>query len=97
MWRREPVLIGLAGANAAVVAVLSALMALGVISITGEQLAAVSAAVVAVTGLAAAVIRASVVSPETYQNDVADALFTPVPEVPRPGGNLAGLLDEGEG
>lgn len=97
MWRREPVLIGLAGLDAAVVAVLSALMALDVVSITGEQLAIVSTAVVTVTGLAAAVIRASVVSPETYENDVADALFTPVPEVPRPGGNLEGLLDEGEG
>lgn len=67
MWRREPVLIGLAGADAAVVGVLSALMALDVLSITGEQLAAVSAAVVAVTTLAAAVIRASVYSPATHE------------------------------
>jgi hypothetical protein len=96
MWRREPVLIGLAGLDAAVVAVLSALMALDVVSITGEQLAIVSTAVVTVTGLAAAVIRASVVSPDTYENDVADALIQ-LPEVPRPGGNLEGLLDEGEG
>lgn len=84
MWRKEPVLIALGGLDAAVVAVLSALMALDVIGITGEQLAAISAAVVAVTSLVAAVLRNQVVSPTTYENDVADALFTPVPEVPRP-------------
>jgi hypothetical protein len=81
MWRREPVLIGLAGLDAAVVAVLSALMALDVISITGEQLAAVSAAVVAVTSLVGAVLRANVVSPETYETDVVEALMTPAPDV----------------
>ena len=84
MWRKEPVLIALGGLDAAVVAVLSALMALDVIGITGEQLAAVSAAVVAVTSLVAAVLRNQVVSPETYQMDVVDALYSPIPESETP-------------
>jgi hypothetical protein len=67
------------------------------LDLSGEQLAAISSAVVAVTGFVATILRRNVVSPDTYENDVADALFTPVPEVPRPGGNLEGLLDEGEG
>jgi len=79
MWRKEPVLIALGGLDAAVVAVLSALMALDVIGITGEQLAAVSAAVVAVTSLVAAVLRNNVVSPETFQMDVVDALYSEPP------------------
>ena len=97
MWRREPVLLSLGGAAGAVTATLSALVALGVLDLSGEQLAAISSAVVAVTGFVATILRRNVVSPDTYENDVADALFTPVPEVPRPGGNLEGLLDEGEG
>jgi hydroxyethylthiazole kinase-like sugar kinase family protein len=80
MWRKEPVLIALGGLDAAVVAVLSALMALDVIGIDGQQLAAISAAVVAVTSLAAAVLRANVVSPESWQEDVVDALYSPIPE-----------------
>lgn len=74
MWRREPVLIGLAGADAVLLAILGALKALDVLSITGEQMAAVSAAVLAVTTLAAAIIRASVYSPATV-----DAAASPDP------------------
>lgn len=81
MWRREPVLVALTGADAAIIAVLGALMSLDVLSITPEQLAAISAAIVAVTGVVAAVLRASVVSPDTYEHDVLEALWTPTAEV----------------
>ena len=92
MWRREPVLIALAGLDAVVVAVLTALMTLGVLDIDGTQLAAVSAAVVAVTGFVGAILRAGVVSPETHELDVIDALYTPVPTDAGPEGlrNLLG-------
>ena len=79
MWRKEPVLIALAGLDAAVVAVLTALMSVGAIGIDGSQLAAISAAVLAVTSLVGAILRGNVVSPDTYQTDVVEALYTPVP------------------
>jgi len=90
MWRREPVLIALAGADLVVVAVLTALMTLGVVQIDGSQLAAISAAVVAVTSLVAAVIRAQVTPVDTAASREIDALFTPVPGV-RSNDNLEGL------
>jgi len=99
MWRREPVAVALAGLDAAVLATLVMLNALGVLDISGEQLAAISAAVVAVTSFFGAILRANVVSPDTYETDVVEALMTPVPDVPRPGAfgdELRGLLDEGE-
>jgi hypothetical protein len=90
MWRREPVLIALAGADLVVVAVLTALMSVGAVSIDGTQLAAISAAVVAVTSLVAAVIRAQVTPVDTAASREIDALFTPVPGV-RSNDNLEGL------
>lgn len=90
MWRREPVLVALAGLNAVVVAVLTALMTLGVVDISGEQLAAVSAAVVAVSTFVGAILRANVVSPDTYETDVVEALYTPVPN-----DDLRGVLGDG--
>jgi hypothetical protein len=90
MWRREPVLIALAGADLVVVAVLTALMTLGVVPIDGSQLAAISAAVVAVTSLVAAVIRAQVVPVDVAASREIDALFTAVPGV-RSNDNLEGL------
>ena len=80
MWRKEPVLIALAGLDAVVVAVLTALMSVGVLDIDGSQLAAISAAVLAVTTFVGAILRGNVVSPATYENDVIDALYTPIPE-----------------
>jgi hypothetical protein len=77
MWRREPVLIALSGLDGVVVALLTTAMALGVIDIDGTQLAAISAAVVAVTGFIGAILRAGVVSPDTYEHDVLEALWTP--------------------
>jgi hypothetical protein len=91
MWRREPVLIALAGADLVVVAVLTALMSVGAVSIDGTQLAAISAAVVAVTSLVAAVIRAQVVPVDTAASREIDALFTPVPGVQSRNDNLEGL------
>jgi hypothetical protein len=79
MWRREPILIGLAGADAAVLAVLVALNALSVTSLSGSQLAAISAAVVAVTSLLGAILRAAVVSPATHDVEVDRALHAPAP------------------
>ena len=90
MWRKEPVLIALAGADLVVVAILTALMTLNVVSIDGTQLAAISAAVVAVTSLVAAVIRPQVVPVDTAASREIDALFTPVPGV-RSNDNLEGL------
>jgi hypothetical protein len=82
MWRRkEPVLIALSGLDAAIVAVLTCAMALGVLDIDGTQLAAISAAVVAVTGFVGAILRAGVVSPDTYEHDVLEALWTPTHDV----------------
>lgn len=92
MWRKEPVLIALAGLDGAVVGILSALMALDVLSISAEQLAAVAAAVVAVTSLVGAVLRGHVVSPDTYQVDVVEALWTPVPDADT-FANLENLFD----
>ena len=79
MWRKEPVLIALAGLDAVVVAVLTALMSLGVIDLDGSQLAAIAAAVLAVTTFIGAILRGAVVSPETHELAVIDALFTPIP------------------
>jgi hypothetical protein len=90
MWRREPVLIALAGADLVVVAVLTALMSVGAVSIDGTQLAAISAAVVAITSVVAAVIRAQVVPVDTAASREIDALFTAVPGV-RSNDNLEGL------
>jgi bifunctional ADP-heptose synthase (sugar kinase/adenylyltransferase) len=81
MWRKEPVIVLLTGADAAVIAVLTALMALGVMRIDGATLASISAAIVACTTLAAAVIRAHVVPVDTAAAREIDALFTPVPGV----------------
>lgn len=80
MWRKEPVLIALAGLDAVVVAVLTALMSVGVLDIDGSQLAAISAAVLAVTTFVGAILRGNVVSPETHQLEVIDALYSPIPE-----------------
>lgn len=79
MWRKEPVLIALAGLDAVVVAVLTALMSVGVLDIDGSQLAAIAAAVLAVTTFVGAILRGNVVSPATYENDVLSALETPPP------------------
>lgn len=79
-FRREPVAVIVSAADAAVIGVLTALVALDVISLSGEQLAAISAAVVAVTTLVAAVLRRNVVSPETYELDVVEALYSPIPD-----------------
>ncbi len=81
MWRKEPVLIALAGADLVVVAILTALMTLDVVSIDGTQLAAISAAVVAVTSVVAAVVRAQVVPVDVAASREIEALFTPVPGV----------------
>jgi hypothetical protein len=78
MWRKEPVLIALSGLDGVVVALLTAAMTLGLLDIDGTQLAAISAAVVAVTGFVAAILRGHVVSPDTYENDVLEAMWTPV-------------------
>jgi hypothetical protein len=77
MWRREPVLIALSGLDGVVVALLTAGMTLDLIDIDGAQLAAISGAVVAVTGFVAAILRANVVSPDTYEFDVAEAIWSP--------------------
>lgn len=81
MWRKEPVLVALAGADLVVVAILTALMSVGVVKIDGSQLAAISAAVVAVTSVVAAVVRAQVMPVDTAASREIDALFTPVPGV----------------
>jgi hypothetical protein len=91
MWRKEPVLIALAGADLVVVAVLTALMSVGVVSIDGSQLAAISAAVVAVTSLVAAVVRAQVTPVDVAASREIDALFTAVPGVQSRNDNLEGL------
>lgn len=77
--RKEPVLAVLGGMDAVVIAALSALVALGVLDLSGEQLAAISGAVVAVTGVAAAVLRGVVWSPESHAEEVLDALFADPP------------------
>ena len=81
MWRKEPVLIALAGADLVVVAILTALMSVGAVSIDGTQLAAISAAVVAVSSLLAGIIRAQVTPVDTAASREIEALFTPVPGV----------------
>lgn len=81
MWRKEPVIVLLTGADAAVIAVLTCLSTLGLIQIDGTQLAAISAAIIAVTSLLAAVIRAQVTPVDTAASREIDALFTPVPGV----------------
>ncbi len=82
MWRKEPVVISLlAGLDPIVIALLVALKSLGVIDLDGGQLAAISAAIVAITGVVAGILRGNVVSPETHQLEVIDALYSPVPEV----------------
>ena len=83
MWRRlcrsEPVIMALAGADAVVLALLVASNALGLTSLDGSALAAISAAVVAISGFVAAVVRAAVVPVPTHQAAVDEALHTPVP------------------
>ena len=83
MWRRlfrsEPVIVALAGADAVVLALLVASNALGLTSLDGSALAAISAAVVAISGFVAAVVRAAVVPVPTHQAAVDEALHTPVP------------------
>jgi hypothetical protein len=80
---REPVLTFLAGANGVVVAGLAVANALSWLSLSGEQIAAVSAFVVAVTTLAAAMIRRQVTPVAQAEAKAMDAymegLFQPVP------------------
>lgn len=78
MWRREPVAVALAGLDAAVLAILAALTALDVLSLTSEQLAAIGAAIVAVSGIVMPFLRAQVVTQDTYEHDVLEAMWTPV-------------------
>jgi hypothetical protein len=79
MLKREPVAVLLAGADAVVLSVLVALNALSVTSLSGSQLAAISAAVLAVTSLLGAILRAAVVSPATHDVEVDRALHAPAP------------------
>jgi hypothetical protein len=80
MWRRrEPVISVLAGTDVVLIAVLSAANATGVVSLDGPQLASVSGAIVAVTGFVATLLRAMVVSPETHEFEVLEALLSPPP------------------
>lgn len=79
MFKREPVVAILGGLNGAVLAVLAALQAIGVVHLSTEQLGTISAAIVAVTGLAIAALRRTTVTQATYEADVMDALLTPVP------------------
>ncbi len=81
MWRdREPVISILLGVDAVVIAALTAANAVGVLTLDGSQLAAISATIVAITSFAAAIVRALVVSPATNHQQVLDALFSPVPD-----------------
>jgi len=77
--RKEPVFTVLASVDVVVVAVLSMLSAFGVVDLSGEQLAAISAAVVAVSGFAAGVLRQIVVAPDTHEREVLDAWVSPGP------------------
>jgi len=79
MTSREPVLIGLASLDALVAAALVAATQLGWLDLSGEQVAGVVAFVVAVSGAVAAMVRSVVVPRDSYEADVVDALFTPVP------------------
>jgi len=79
MWKREPILVFLAGLDALVVGLLSAASVLGWVSIDGAGLAAVSAAVVAVTGFIGGVLRSLVYSPAEHEGAVTAALYLPVP------------------
>ena len=77
--KKDPVLAVLGGMDAMVIAALTAFVALGVVDLSGEQLAAISGAIVAVTGVAAAVLRGVVWSPESHAEEVLDALFSEPP------------------
>ena len=79
MISREPVLTGLASLDALTASALICANALGWLDLSGEQVAAVVAFVVAVSGVVGAAVRASVVPYASYEADVVDALFTPVP------------------
>jgi hypothetical protein len=79
-FRREPVAVIVSAADAAVIGVLTALVALDVISLSGEQLASISAAIIAVSGFVGVLLRRNVVSPETYELDVVEALYSPIPD-----------------
>lgn len=60
MVSREPVVAGIVGLDVAVAAVLSAAVALGWLSLSAEQVAAIVGAVAAVSALIAGVVRARV-------------------------------------
>ena len=83
MWRamktREPIVSVLAGTDVVLIALLTAANAVGVVSLDGPQLAAVTAAIVTATAFVGALLRALVVSPHTHELEVTDALFSPVP------------------
>jgi len=83
MWRamktREPIVTVISGVDVVLIALLTAANAVGVVSLDGPQLAAVTAAIVTATAFVAALLRALVVSPHTHELEVTDALFSPVP------------------
>lgn len=99
--RTEPVVTGILGLDAAVAAVLSAVVALGVADLTPEQVAALVAVVTALSALVAPIIRSSVrpvatsVSVEEAEQAALAGLYVGLVESAGDDGAGASFVDEG--